>query len=81
MTYLLEATDSQFRGFGFKSSGWLKGCFSYSFFQGWSNEYQDLLGTWCLKVNCLFIVALQPSGCLTLSMKKGHKVLLTFQRN
>ena len=51
---------SQLRGPGFKTIGWLQG---FSSFQGWSNEYQELLRMYWMywwKGNYLLLVALQP---------------------
>ena len=41
----IKALDSQTRGTGFKTTGWLKGQLSLSSFLGRSIEYQKLLGT------------------------------------
>ena len=54
----VKALDSQSKGPKFKTTRCLQGQLSLSFFQVWSFEYQELLGTEWQKVKCLLIVAL-----------------------
>ena len=42
---VFKSLDFQSRGHVFKTNGWLQGQISFSSFQGWSNEYQEFLGT------------------------------------
>ena len=37
----------------FKTTSWPQSWFSFLSFQGWSNEYQEFLGTYWLILNCL----------------------------
>ena len=65
------------------NSRWLQGRLSLSSFRGRSNEYQEFRGTLWLKVNCLLLVAQQPWGSWTSSIKgviKFFKVILTGTR-
>ena len=43
ITVVVRAMDSQSRSPGSKTTGWLQGQLSLSFFQGQLNEYQELL--------------------------------------
>ena len=56
------------------NSRWLQGRLSLSSFRGRSNEYQEFRGTLWLKVNCLLLVAQQPWGSWTSSIKRGYKI-------
>ena len=58
MSLVVKALDSQSRGFRLKTPGWIQSQLSLSSFRGRSNEYQELMGTECLKVNRLHVVAL-----------------------
>ena len=42
---VIKVLDSQSRGPGFKTTGWLQGQLSLFSFQAWLSEYQELLWT------------------------------------
>ena len=59
----------------FGTSRWLQVQLSLSSFRGIRNKYyQELLGTWWLKVRCLLVLVLKPSSRWFLCIKRVHKV-------
>ena len=50
---------AQTRGPRLKTTGYLQGQISLSSFRCWSNEYQELLGTYWFEVNCHLVVGLR----------------------
>ena len=63
------------RGPEFKTANWLQGWPNLSLFQVRSNEYQELLGTYLYKANCLLVVTLQPWDIWIQSLKRRQKNL------
>ena len=71
----VKVLDLKARGPEFKTANWRQGWPNLSLFQVWSNEYQELLGTYLYKANCLLVVTLQPWDVWIKSLKRRQKNL------
>lgn len=73
---IVRVLDYQSRGSGCKATKWLQGQLSFLYFQGKPNYYQIILGTWWLKVNYFFWLALQSWSSWILLTKSNTWVFL-----
>ena len=75
-----KALDSQSRGPGFETTGWLQSQLSFLSFQAQSIEYQELLETWELNGKRSKLSPRSSSEALRQlnPIKRGHKVKVFF---
>ena len=79
---MVRALDSQSRGLVLKTTRWLQDLLSFSYFQGHSNEYQELTPGDLVVIGklspCSGSVALRQLKLIHKNVRKSFQVLIAF---